>query len=249
MVALPRELAQPKWSSIIVSGHSTGAGEAAFIALRKRLTGVALLSGPGDGSANNLAPWIQPPNQDVTPLADRYALSHAEEKNVADHKGAWAKIGVPGPIVAVDGKGAKMPPYGGAQKLVTTAPPPDGNHHLSVAIDRSLVLVGGKPALVPAWTHLLSQGGAGGGDTTRPTVSLTSPTNGFEISGRFDVNATARDAAGITNVEFLVDGMTKVNDTSAPYNATIDSTRLTNGSHWPPRPTTRVATRLSPSSP
>ncbi len=223
---------QPKWSSIIVSGHSTGAGQAAFIGLKKRLAGVAVMSGPGDGSATNLAPWIEPPGQDATPLAVWYALSHAKEKSVDEHKAAWAKIGIPGPIVAVDGTDGKPAPYGGAQKLLTTLTPPDGNNHNSVAIDRSLVFTDGRPALIPAWTHLLTQGGAPlTGDTTGPSVSLTSPAAGATVSGSVDMAATASDAGGIAKVEFLVDGVVRASDASAPYGSTFDTTQVSNGSH------------------
>ncbi len=223
---------QPKWSSIIFSGHSTGAGQAAFIGLKQRLVGVAVTSGPGDGSAGNLAPWIKPPDQNGTPVGRWYALSHAQEKNVGDHKAAWAKIGIPGPTVAVDGKDGKPPPYGGAQKLLTTAKPPDGNYHYSVAIDRSLVLADGKPALVPSWRHLLTQGStAPGGDAGSPTVSVTSPVTGTSVSDVVTIAATVSDAGGIARVDFLVDGTVKGSDSSAPYSSPFDSTQVENGSH------------------
>ncbi|MDE2406741.1 MAG: CehA/McbA family metallohydrolase [Xanthomonadaceae bacterium] len=64
-------------------------------------------------------------------------------------------------------------------------------------------------------------------DTTAPTVS--SSVSG--TSGTITLSATASDNVGVTKVEFLVDGVLKGSDTTAPYAMTLDSTTLANGSH------------------
>src|SRR5207344_2361074 len=73
---------------------------------------------------------------------------------------------------------------------------------------------------------------SGGGDTTAPAVSITSPTAGATVSGAsVSVNGTATDNVGVTRVDFYVDGTLKSSDTTAPFSYTLDSTALTNASH------------------
>ena len=66
-----------------------------------------------------------------------------------------------------------------------------------------------------------------GGDTTAPTVSATAT----GTAGAITFNATASDNVGVTRVEFLVDGVLKATDTTAPYSFAFDSTTIVNGAH------------------
>jgi hypothetical protein len=69
-------------------------------------------------------------------------------------------------------------------------------------------------------------------DTTAPSVTLTSPTNGQTISGTITVSATASDKVGVVGVQFLVDGQARgAEDLGAPYSLSLNTTMLTNGSH------------------
>jgi hypothetical protein len=69
----------PRWQRIAVAGHSQGAGMAAYIAQRRRVARVVLLSGPedhsGDRGAERLAPWIRVGNG-ATPAALWFAAYH-----------------------------------------------------------------------------------------------------------------------------------------------------------------------------
>src|SRR5262245_16896717 len=56
------------------------------------------------------------------------------------------------------------------------------------------------------WWTLLGTCGTGGGDTTPPTASITSPAGGATVSGTVTVNASAGDNVGVTRVELRVDG-------------------------------------------
>jgi hypothetical protein len=47
---------------------------------------------------------------------------------------------------------------------------------------------------------------SGGGDSTSPTISLSSPANNATVSGTVSVTATASDNVGVTKVEFFVNG-------------------------------------------
>ena len=64
-------------------------------------------------------------------------------------------------------------------------------------------------------------------DTTAPTA--TASVTG--TSGTITFNATASDNVGVTSVEFIVDGVSRGTDTTAPYSLAFNSTTLANGSH------------------
>ncbi|MHA1227176.1 MAG: Ig-like domain-containing protein [Candidatus Hodarchaeales archaeon] len=68
-------------------------------------------------------------------------------------------------------------------------------------------------------------------DTTAPTVSITSPTDGSTVSGTVTVEASASDDVGVDRVEFFIDGTYKATDTSAPYTYSWDTTAETDGAH------------------
>jgi len=74
-------------------------------------------------------------------------------------------------------------------------------------------------------------GGGGGGDETAPTVSITNPADGAIVARKSTVTitATASDNIGVTRVEFLVNGVLRCSDTTAPYscNWSVPNTRTT----------------------
>jgi hypothetical protein len=68
-------------------------------------------------------------------------------------------------------------------------------------------------------------------DTTAPTVSVTAPTAGATVSNTVSVTATASDNVAVTKVEFYIDSVLKVSDTSSPYSYSWDTTAYTNAAH------------------
>jgi glucose/arabinose dehydrogenase/PKD repeat protein/chitodextrinase len=68
-------------------------------------------------------------------------------------------------------------------------------------------------------------------DTTPPSASMTAPASGTTISGVVTVSANATDNVGVHDVEFLVDGVTVSDDTTAPYSFNWDTTTTSNGLH------------------
>jgi subtilisin family serine protease len=66
---------------------------------------------------------------------------------------------------------------------------------------------------------------------TPPTVTITNPAAGSEVSGTVAIEASASDDVGVTKVEFYVDGVLKNADTAEPYSWDWDTTTVTNGSH------------------
>ena len=70
------------------------------------------------------------------------------------------------------------------------------------------------------------------GDTTPPTVSITVPASGATVSGTVSVTANASDNAGIATVQLQVDGSNVgAADTNSPYDFSLNTTTLSNGSH------------------
>jgi hypothetical protein len=68
-------------------------------------------------------------------------------------------------------------------------------------------------------------------DGAAPTTSITSPTSGSSVSGTIGVTATASDNVAVTKVEFLVDDAVAGVSTASPYVQSLDTSRLSNGSH------------------
>jgi serine protease len=66
-------------------------------------------------------------------------------------------------------------------------------------------------------------------DTTAPTTSITSPSNGATVSGTISVAASASDNVGVTKVEFYLDGALASTDTSSPYSWSWNTTTVANG--------------------
>lgn len=68
-------------------------------------------------------------------------------------------------------------------------------------------------------------------DTTPPTVSMTSPSNGSTINGTITVSTNATDNVGVTKVEFYRDGSLFNTDTASPYSTSFDTTSISDGTH------------------
>lgn len=68
-------------------------------------------------------------------------------------------------------------------------------------------------------------------DTTAPTVSLTSPTQGATVTGMVSLQAVASDDYDTPTVDFLVDGVRVAASSAPPYAVTWDSHTVMNGTH------------------
>lgn len=66
-------------------------------------------------------------------------------------------------------------------------------------------------------------------DDAAPTVSLTTPANGTNLSGSVKLAATAVDDIGISKVEFLIDNSVVGTAVASPYSITWNSTTVANG--------------------
>jgi thermitase len=68
-------------------------------------------------------------------------------------------------------------------------------------------------------------------DTTKPVVSISSPASGATVRGLTTVAIAASDNAAVLRTELYVDGQLYASDTSSPFSAVWDTTRMPNGSH------------------
>ena len=80
---------------------------------------------------------------------------------------------------------------------------------------------------------LMSSSVAFAADTTPPTTTITSPTEGSSVSGSITVTATATDDVGVTQLDLYVDGSFSGTsaDTTSPYSFPLDTALLANGAH------------------
>jgi len=70
------------------------------------------------------------------------------------------------------------------------------------------------------------------GDTTAPTVSITSPAANATLAGSVTVMASAADNVTVASVQFKMDNAnTGAAITAAPYNYSLNTTTLSNGNH------------------
>ena len=81
--------------------------------------------------------------------------------------------------------------------------------------------------------HMVAFKAAGGStDSTPPTVAITAPNNGANVSDITQLTANANDNVGVAGVRFLVDGQPEgAEDTSAPYGLSWDTRGVANGAH------------------
>jgi hypothetical protein len=69
-------------------------------------------------------------------------------------------------------------------------------------------------------------------DTTPPAVSFTAPASGAAVSGKLTVSVNASDNAGVTAVQFKLDGVNLGSqDATAPYSIAWNTGTVANGAH------------------
>jgi len=81
------------------------------------------------------------------------------------------------------------------------------------------------------WLYSMSGATPEPEDTTAPSVSVTLPSNGSEVSGPVTIQASASDNVTVTHVDFYIDGALLAADSSAPYETSWNTLVYENGSH------------------
>lgn len=89
---------KPDWKRIVVSGHSTGAGMAAYIAKTREVARVVLFSSPWDDihladQPRRVAPWLAMPS--ATPMDRWHAEYNRREDTAARLAEAYAALKIP----------------------------------------------------------------------------------------------------------------------------------------------------------
>jgi Bacterial Ig domain/Immunoglobulin domain/Immunoglobulin I-set domain len=96
----------------------------------------------------------------------------------------------------------------------------DNNSSFTVTVNNSVGTVTSNPAYLTV------------NAPNAPQVTITSPANGATESGTITVAATATASAGIASVQFQVDGVNSGSaDVTSPYQLSLNTTSLANGSH------------------
>jgi hypothetical protein len=127
---------QPRWSSIVITGHSHGASTSAVIGMHRRVSRVVSLAGPHDpGQA-----WLS--GTPLTPRDAYYGFTHSGDGQHQGHLAAYSALGLPGEPTRVDGA---APPYSGSHRLYSSAGV--GDAHQSVTS-------GNIAAFVEVWRYL-----------------------------------------------------------------------------------------------
>lgn len=73
--------------------------------------------------------------------------------------------------------------------------------------------------------------GSATNDITAPTLSISIPTGGQNLSERITIGVNAADASGIAKVEYYLDGRLVGSTTKSPFDWSIDTRNWNNGSH------------------
>lgn len=140
----------PRWSRIVVGGHSQGAGHAAYLAQEFPLAGALLFAGPGDAVAGvGVATWLLRPLQ-INPTA-LYGLVHEQDPDFSFFQITQGILGLGqgGPTQDVD---LVPPDQWRANRLSSSRTDiPAGNFHGAVAVDASLPP---SPGYTPVWTYM-----------------------------------------------------------------------------------------------
>jgi hypothetical protein len=127
---------QPRWSAIVITGHSHGASTSAVIGVHRLVARVVSLAGPNDpGQA-----WLS-----ATPMTPRdrfYGFSHTGDGQHMGHLAAFEALGLPGTPTRVDGA---TPPYSGSHRLYSSA---------SVSDAHGSVTSGNIAGFVDVWRYL-----------------------------------------------------------------------------------------------
>lgn len=163
--------------------------------------------------------------------------------NIVIHAKGTQCSGAPQATITVDGTQALIASVSGTTwgDYTATVPVTQGTHTLSAAFINPYSLSGHGKNKKGACTRELyldyiqvqdnTPPPPVAVDTEKPTVSISSPTDGAAVSGTIKLAAAATDNVAVTKVEFYIDNLLKSTVTASPFNYTWDTTTATNDIH------------------
>lgn len=145
----------PRWSRIVVAGHSQGGGNAAMIGKLHRVARVVMISSPPEGCMDSqcqAARWVA---IGATPANRYYGLAHQRELPIRAERANWEAFGLNAFGAPVTPE-TSAPPYGCTHMLITNLDPAPGGYFVgSTARDSATPrLADGTPALRNAWRYI-----------------------------------------------------------------------------------------------
>jgi len=147
------------WSKVVTSGHSQGAGHAAFGSKYFKVNKVLMVSWIDWVWPGKPADWVRMPGQ--THDSSYYGFIHTGDASIySGIPTTWAVLGMLnyGQIVKID---TTVPPYYNTHSLITSIPidttPTQPNFHNCTLVDwvTPIDSVTGLPVLLPVWKYLL----------------------------------------------------------------------------------------------
>lgn len=150
----------PVWSNIIVSGHSQGAGYAAFVGKVYKVARAVMIAGPADVLSNGSpVPWITAAGP--TPMSDYVGFGHLADPFYPRYEPNWVAMGLGGQT-RVD---TTIFNFSGVRNLISSIPPADGKAtglkcHNSLAVDQSTPFIGADTPLYEAeqvWRYIVEK--------------------------------------------------------------------------------------------
>jgi hypothetical protein len=146
------------WSKVAVSGHSQGAGHAAYFAKKFLVERAVMFAGPNDYSTyfSNAAPWLR--NAGITPTRNHFTFFHLRDQIVPfNHQ--YENIRGLGMLQQDDTTLVDnlLPPYNNSRCLYSNANPnTSGQFHNSVIIYSDTPLdTDNNPVYDPVWRYML----------------------------------------------------------------------------------------------
>ncbi|MCE9601573.1 MAG: hypothetical protein K8S21_05070 [Gemmatimonadetes bacterium] len=147
------------WAKVSIAGHSQGGGHALFIAKRYAVWRATAYASAGDLlPGGGAAPWVALPFATASSAMFGFISTADELVSPTEALARWTALGMTGAAVNVD---SAPPPFGAAQRFVTTATPQNpgivvGPNHNAVVVDVNTptVLGIGAPVFRSVWKAL-----------------------------------------------------------------------------------------------
>lgn len=153
----------PRWSRIILGGHSQGGGHAAMLGKYYSTAGVLMFASMDYSFQHDRAgEWIHANSN--TRLEKFFAAAHTEDRTmpITAMRRYWNSFGFRelGPVINIDNTGR---PYANSNTLITSVKPArldrdKSNYHNALCMDADTpVDGGGKPLLYDLWLYMLNE--------------------------------------------------------------------------------------------